>query len=109
MENHTKEMVVKRSDETLLDLKCNLKEEQFDVGAAEGLNLQMELDSLLINDFGEVFDDISGAFEALPLYGFDEMNSGGQVVDLPDFDFDLGNEELSSWIEEPLNIACCPI
>lgn len=70
-------------------------DEQFE---CKGIDMQMELDSLFINDYGQVFDDFS-LFDDLPVCegpGF-----------LPDFDFDLGMEELS-WIEEPINVACCP-
>lgn len=71
-------------------------------------DLQMELDSsMFINDFGEVFD---GMFDDFPDCGvgggFDEFMDGPEV-DLPDFDFELGKDELA-WIDEPLNIACCP-
>lgn len=69
-----------------------------------GLDLQMELDcSMIINDFGEVFGDLAG-FDDFQVCGFDT----GEPSDLPDFDFELGNDEFA-WIEEPLNIAaCCP-
>ncbi|XP_074274841.1 ethylene-responsive transcription factor ERF118-like [Silene latifolia] len=78
------------------------KEFQCDVG--QGLNLDMELgSSLILNDFGELFDDFP-AFDDLLVGDFD----GFEQSDLPDFDFELGNEELA-WIEEPLNFAtaCC--
>lgn len=72
-------------------------EEQFGVG--EELDMQMELDSLFINDYGQVFNDLS-LFEDLPIAGVEEPSY------LPDFDFDMGIEEIA-WIEEPFNIACC--
>ncbi|KAL8137536.1 hypothetical protein V2J09_003537 [Rumex salicifolius] len=83
-------------------------EEEFECPVGQGLDMHLELDSLFINDYGQVFDDLS-LFDDLPMCGFE----GDEASDLPDFDFDLpdfelGNEELA-WIEEPLNnIACCP-
>ncbi|KAH9627261.1 hypothetical protein KSS87_017483 [Heliosperma pusillum] len=71
---------------------------------SHGLDLDMELgSSLILNDFGELFDDFP-AFDDLLVGDFD----GFEQSDLPDFDFELGNEELA-WIEEPLNFAtaCC--
>ena len=70
----------------------------------QGLDLQMELDSsLILNDFDDLFADFA-AFDDFQLCGFDSQ----EPSDLPDFDFELGNEELA-WIEEPLNLtACCP-
>lgn len=70
----------------------------------QGLDLQMELDSsFVLNDFDDLFADFA-AFDDFQLCGFDSEGPS----DLPDFDFELGNEELA-WIEEPLNLtACCP-
>lgn len=58
---------------------------------------QMELDSLFVNDYGEVFND-------LPISEFHALD---RSIDLPGFDFELGKDELA-WIDDPLNIACCP-
>ncbi|GAB2242219.1 hypothetical protein Droror1_Dr00018994 [Drosera rotundifolia] len=69
----------------------------------QGFDLEMELgSSLFVNDFGDLFNDF-GAFVDLQVPGFE----GNESTDLPDFDFELGNEELA-WIEEPVNLACCP-
>lgn len=78
-------------------------EKQFECAVGEGPNFPMELDSLFVNDYGLVFDDFN-LYSELPICGFDGLDQPG---DLPNFDFDLGNEELA-WIEEPLNLACCP-
>ncbi|KAL9272421.1 Ethylene-responsive transcription factor ERF118-like protein [Drosera capensis] len=77
--------------------------EQFE-SVSRDLDLGMELGSLFVNDFGDLFSDF-GAFGELQIPGF----GGGlsEQLDLPDFDFQLGKEELA-WMEEPLNIACCP-
>ncbi|KAK9750328.1 hypothetical protein RND81_02G187900 [Saponaria officinalis] len=81
--------------------------EEFQCEVSHGLDLQMEFgSSLVLNDFGELFDDFSAFDDLLLGGGFD----GFEATDLPDFDFELGNEELA-WIEEPLNFAtttCCP-
>lgn len=66
----------------------------------EELNLGLELESFLINDYGQLFGDFS-SFDDLQICGFDKNEPG----ELPDFDFELGKEELN-WMEEPLNIAC---
>ncbi|KAL8161324.1 hypothetical protein V2J09_012813 [Rumex salicifolius] len=76
-------------------------------GVGEELNMQMELDSLFINDYGQVFEDFS-LFKDLPICGVDCGIKDSSSSYLPDFDFDLGMEELS-WIEEPINIACCDV
>ncbi|XP_010265156.1 PREDICTED: ethylene-responsive transcription factor ERF118 [Nelumbo nucifera] len=67
---------------------------------AEDLELSFELDSFLVNDFGHAFEDFYD-FSEIPLYGFEDRDPS----DLPNFDFDLGAEELA-WIDESLNIAC---
>ncbi|CAL5350136.1 unnamed protein product [Camellia sinensis] len=66
----------------------------------EGLDLGMELDSLFIDDFGHLFDDF-GSLDDLKIFGFED----NEPSDLPDFDFELGNEEFA-WVDGPLNIAC---
>lgn len=66
----------------------------------EGLDLGMELDSLFIDDFGHLFDDF-GSLDDLQIFGFED----NEPSDLPDFDFELGNEEFA-WMDGPLNIAC---
>ncbi|GAB4840289.1 hypothetical protein Ancab_021053 [Ancistrocladus abbreviatus] len=81
-----------------------LIEKQFE-SVGQDLDLGVELGSLFINDFGELLTDFCG-FDDLQLCGFDDLQ-GDEPSDLPDFDFELGNEELA-WIEEPLNMACCP-
>lgn len=100
-DSESSEIVSAVEEVQMLDLVS--VEKQFECGVGEGLNFQMELDSLFVNDYGQVFDDFN-LFSELPICGFDGLDQPG---DLPNFDFDLGNEELA-WIEEPLNIACCP-
>ncbi|CAL5425113.1 unnamed protein product [Camellia sinensis] len=57
-------------------------------------------DSLFMDDFGHLFDDF-GSLDDLQIFGFEE----NEPSDLPDFDFELGNEEFA-WMDGPLNIAC---
>ncbi|XP_057485404.1 ethylene-responsive transcription factor ERF118-like [Actinidia eriantha] len=64
------------------------------------LELGMELDSLFLGDFDDVLGDFFG-LDDLQFCGFED----GEQSDLPDFDFELGSEELA-WIGEAINIAC---
>ncbi|GMH26224.1 hypothetical protein Nepgr_028067 [Nepenthes gracilis] len=82
-------------------LCSGLIDDQFE-SIGQELDFSVELGSLILNDFGELFGDFGG-FQDLQVGGFD----ADVPCDLPDFDFELGNEELA-WIEEPLNMACCP-
>ncbi|KAK9676193.1 hypothetical protein RND81_11G060300 [Saponaria officinalis] len=76
-------------------------EEEFQCEVGQGLDLQMELgSSLLLNDFGDLFTDFPAIDDLLVGGDFDGLNP----TDLPDFDFELGNEELA-WIDEPLNFG----
>ncbi|KAM1942230.1 hypothetical protein ACFX15_010727 [Malus domestica] len=66
------------------------------------LNLGPELDSLYLEDFGQLFDNYS-SIEDIQIPGFesDEPSS------LPDCDFeDLGKDDIACWLDEPLNIVC---
>ncbi|KAI7990102.1 Ethylene-responsive transcription factor ERF118 [Camellia lanceoleosa] len=47
-------------------------------------------DSLFIDDFGHLFDDF-GSLDDLQIFGFED----NEPSDLPDFDFELGNEEFA--------------
>ncbi|GMH01887.1 hypothetical protein Nepgr_003726 [Nepenthes gracilis] len=80
---------------------CSIIGEEFE-SVGQDLDFGMELGSLFINDFGQIFSDF-GSFEDLQVCEFD----GEEPSDRLDFDFELGQEELA-WIEEPLNMACCP-
>ncbi|XAR72356.1 hypothetical protein NMG60_11018968 [Bertholletia excelsa] len=66
----------------------------------EELDLGMGLDLLFVDDFGNLLDDFR-CFDDFQIGGFEDDGPS----ELPDFDFELGNEELA-WIDEPLNIAC---
>ncbi|KAL6969847.1 hypothetical protein U1Q18_029561 [Sarracenia purpurea var. burkii] len=87
-------------DEPLLVPNEIAMDELFVSQIGEGLDIGMELNSLFIDDFGNVLDDL-GRLDDLQIHGFED----GQQTDLPDFDFELGSEELA-WIGESLNIAC---
>ncbi|GAB2280075.1 hypothetical protein Dimus_014713 [Dionaea muscipula] len=78
--------------------------EQFEA-AGQDLDLGMELGSLFVNDFGDLFSDFGiGPLEDFQVPGFGCVDERTDL--LPDFDFELGNEELA-WIEEPVSMACC--
>lgn len=64
------------------------------------LDIGFELDSFLMNDFGQVFDDF-GDWDDFQLLGFEEERQN----DLLNLDFDFKTEELA-WMDEPLNLAC---
>ncbi|KAI3971057.1 hypothetical protein MKX01_024704 [Papaver californicum] len=64
------------------------------------LDIGFELDSFLMNDFGQVFDDF-GDWDDFQLLGFEEE----QQNDLLNLDFNFETEELA-WMDEPLNLAC---
>ncbi|XP_052187873.1 ethylene-responsive transcription factor ERF118-like [Diospyros lotus] len=66
----------------------------------EGLDMGLELGSLFIDDFGNIVEDF-GDLSDLQICGFEDDGPN----DLPDFDFELGIEDLA-WMDEPLNIAC---
>ncbi|XP_057961269.1 ethylene-responsive transcription factor ERF119-like [Malania oleifera] len=89
-----KEEEIKVAEQQLPEL-----EEPLDIG--KELDLGMEFDSLFIDEFEQLVDDFSG-FDDLRLCGLE----GELASDLPDFDFDIGNEEFACWMDEPLNIAC---
>ncbi|XP_074309455.1 ethylene-responsive transcription factor ERF118-like [Silene latifolia] len=75
--------------------------EEFQCEVDQGLDLQMDLgSSFVLNDFGELFDDFTAFDDLLVSHSFD----GLERTDLPDFDFELGNEELA-WIDEPINFS----
>ncbi|KAI7981205.1 Ethylene-responsive transcription factor ERF118 [Camellia lanceoleosa] len=50
---------------------------------------------LFIDDFGHLFDDF-GSLDDLQIFGFED----NEPSDLPDFDFELGNEEFA-WMDGP--------
>ncbi|CAL5426669.1 unnamed protein product [Camellia sinensis] len=65
----------------------------------EGLDFEMELKCLFTDDFPQLPDDLSN---------HDDLQTcrlkDGEPTDLPDFDFDLGDEECA-WMDEPSNIG----
>lgn len=65
------------------------------------LNIEAEFETFFDdNNWGRILDDF-GSLDDLRIFGFDNE----EPSDLPDFDFDLGNDEFS-WMDEPLNISC---
>ncbi|KAJ9708171.1 hypothetical protein PVL29_000300 [Vitis rotundifolia] len=65
------------------------------------LNMEAELESFFDdNNWGRILDDFN-CLDDLRIFGFDNE----EPSDLPDFDFDLGNDEFA-WMDEPLNISC---
>uniref|UniRef100_A0A7C9CZT2 AP2/ERF domain-containing protein n=1 Tax=Opuntia streptacantha TaxID=393608 RepID=A0A7C9CZT2_OPUST len=91
-------------DAEVMPLLSSIQEDFQPSEVSQGLDLQMELDcSMIINDFDEMFGDLAG-LDDFQVCGFDS----GEPSALPDFDFELGNDEFA-WIEEPLHVAaCCP-
>lgn len=68
----------------------------------QDFDLGKEFDALFPDDFGGIIDDFC-SIDDLQLCGFDE----DEPSELPDFDFELGNDDFGRWIDEsPLNIAC---
>ncbi|CAB4295612.1 unnamed protein product [Prunus armeniaca] len=66
------------------------------------LSLGPELDSLCLEEFGKFFNEFS-SIEDVQIGGID----GYEPTSLPDFYFeDLGKDDISCWLDEPLNIAC---
>ncbi|RVW65062.1 hypothetical protein CK203_034987 [Vitis vinifera] len=65
------------------------------------LNMEAEFESFFDdNNWGRILDDFN-CLDDLRIFGFDNE----EPSDLPDFDFDLGNDEFA-WMDEPLNISC---
>lgn len=61
------------------------------------------LDSFFTDDFGCTIDDFC-SIDDLQLCGFDEADDPSE---LPDFNFELGNDDFVQWIDEAaINIAC---
>ncbi|KAK4789191.1 hypothetical protein SAY86_020510 [Trapa natans] len=79
------------------------EEEPFEVPEMDPhFNIQEEFDALFAGDFGDLMNDFCN-MEDLQFCGMEEDAAG----ELPDFDFELENDDFGQWIEEPpLNIAC---
>ncbi|XP_056164583.1 ethylene-responsive transcription factor ERF119-like [Syzygium oleosum] len=105
--NSTKEAIADANEEILEKPCLELVEEEplllLDDEAVKDLDLGKEFESLFNEDFGGLMNDFFD-FDDIPLFGFDENQSS----ELPDFDFELENDDFGHWIEEPppLNIAC---
>lgn len=82
-------------DRRLLQMEDEALISQF----GHGLDIGLEMDSLFNGEFGNFFDDFGG-LDDIPIEGFGE----GEPSDLPDVDFDLGDE--LAWIDQSLNIPC---
>lgn len=106
------EMDTSASKTTSIDTKANTDtntttisanvEEQIPYDLPDDCDLGKDFDSLFADDFGGQMDDFC-SIDDLQLCGFDV----DEPSSLPDFDFDLGNEDFGRWIDEsPFNIAC---
>lgn len=67
------------------------------------LNSAFENNSLYGNDLGQFFNSLDNADMDMDFPVCEFQNGEGN--DLPNYDFDLGNDELA-WIDEALNITC---
>lgn len=72
--------------------------------AVQDFSLGNDFDMLFMDDFGRLVDDFCGT-DDFQMFGF-----GNETSELPDFDFDIGNDDLGHWMEErPINIACTSV
>lgn len=73
--------------------------------AVQDFSLGNDFDMLFMDDFGQLVDDFCGT-DDFQMFGF-----GNETSELlPDFDFDIGNDDLGHWMEErPINIACTSV
>ncbi|KAF5187616.1 Ethylene-responsive transcription factor [Thalictrum thalictroides] len=69
----------------------------------QDMDIGFELDSFLMNDFGQVFDGDFGGFDDIP--SFEGLEKDCNIDDILNLDFSLGADELS-WIDDHLNVAC---
>ncbi|KAI4304961.1 hypothetical protein MLD38_040414 [Melastoma candidum] len=72
----------------------------------QGFDIGKEFDSLFEDKFGDFADDLYAVGDDLPMFCRLDTDEGGK---LPEFDFELGNEDIGRWIEEPaLKVAIYP-
>ncbi|KAI4381439.1 hypothetical protein MLD38_007509 [Melastoma candidum] len=104
--NEFKDASTVDDDQVLLDAGLMEEEQLMLANEMQGFDLGKEFDSLFSDDFGGFGDDLCNFGDDLPMFcGLDDDEGS----ELPDFDFDLGNEDFGRWIDEPaLNIAICP-
>ncbi|PIA39716.1 hypothetical protein AQUCO_02600280v1 [Aquilegia coerulea] len=97
--NSTKAVEPTQHQETTTDfvdqMATSTTEQDMDIG--------FELDSFLMNDFGQVFDDDFRGFDDIP--SFEGLEKDCNIDDILNLNFSLGADELS-WIDEHLNVAC---
>lgn len=69
-----------------------------------GFNLGLpELDSFFMDDIGQFLDGFTAMDDDLQIFGFDD----DEPSCLPDCDFnDFGNDDISCWVDEALNVPC---
>ncbi|XP_052200362.1 ethylene-responsive transcription factor ERF118-like [Diospyros lotus] len=65
------------------------------------IDLGIDLDTSFMDEFGSLFEDF-GSLDDIQIFGLEQSGPS----DLPDFDFELGNDDLAWMDEQPLNIAC---
>ncbi|OVA04999.1 AP2/ERF domain [Macleaya cordata] len=98
---HPEEQMQEQENQEQLPISDLFEEPLISLSIERELELGFELDSFLMNDFGQVFDDF-GDWDDFQLCGFEEE----QPNDLLNLDFDFKTEELACWMDEPLNIVC---
>ncbi|KAK6921751.1 AP2/ERF domain [Dillenia turbinata] len=100
--SHTSSSVNFEKEEKIILPDMSFMEDAMLVSQIGGdFDLGLELESLVINDFGQIFDDFGG-LDDFQICGFGDEVQGSE---LPDFDFELGNDDFSWMEEQPLNIA----
>lgn len=68
----------------------------------EPLSFQAEIDSLLLDDIGQLFNEF-GSIDDVHIGGFE----GNEPSNLPDCDFgDFGKDDFACWMNETSNIQC---
>lgn len=106
--NSTKEATADANEENMERPCLELIEEEplisLDDVAIQDFYPGEDIDSLFKDDFGGFVDDDIWGFGDIPLCGFDK----NKLIELPDYDFELEDDEFGHWIDEPppLNIAC---
>lgn len=99
-------VLIKEDEEEAIDTNLINELQMPDLGFVdEALEINLglpELDPFFMDDIGQFLDDFS-AMDDIQIYGFDDDVPSC----LPDCDFnDFGNDDISCWVDEALNVPC---